>query len=124
MPSFEVIGRDYARQVHDAVRADAHQHKVYVTNAYAGIAVPPWLLAGTNLVATLKEIARAVENDWNIEGRPLTREQKDEILRQTGRALGLPRPDDFGYVTNGASNDAYMQLVTYISQLLPTQSKK
>lgn len=124
MPTFKEIGRDYAAQVKAAVEADARQNLEYVKKAYARERITADSLPSTHLVAALKKIARAVKEDWRSDGQPLSEEQEDEILRQAGAALGLENPEDFVYLTKGASNDAYMQMVNYISGVLQASGKK
>jgi hypothetical protein len=124
MPSWTEIGQEYAADVRKAVQADQRRDFEYIKKAYAHEQVEPSSLRGTNLTETLKRIARELEDQWKVKGEPLTEEQKDRILRETGEALGFPDPEDFTYLTKGASNDAYMQMVSYIGAVLQAAGKK
>jgi hypothetical protein len=124
MPSFQEIGRDYAAAVKAAVQQDAGREMVYVKKAYAHQRVEPDSLQTAALTAALKKIARELDTLWKIGDEPLSEEQKQQILRETGAALGLASPDDFIWITKGASNDAYMQMVNYIGAVLQAAGKK
>jgi hypothetical protein len=65
-------------------------------------------------------IIRIVEhlNTWQRDGEPLTQQERDEIAEFVGQELGLSDPGDFVEMTKSASNNAYMQLVTQVSQLI------
>jgi hypothetical protein len=124
IPSWAEIGQQYAAQVKAAVLEDTRQELIYVKKAYAHERVTPGSLPGTALVATLKKIARELDTRWQIDDEPLTEEQKERILRETGEALGLENPEEFVWLTKGASNDAYMQMVSYIGAVLQAARKK
>ena len=124
MPSWEQIGRDYAAEVRAAVAQDQRQDLVYIKKAYAREQVTPGSLPGTSLVVALKKIARDLDTFWKVDDKPLTQEQKDRMLRETGAALGLAAPDDFVWLTKSCSNDNYVQMVGYIGALLQAAGKK
>ena len=118
MPTFEEIGRDYATQVSAALEKDKRQDKLYIKRAYAHQAITPESLPDTELVTTLKKIGRELETKWKVQDKPLTEQQKNEILEEAGKALDFANPEDFIQIAKGASNDAYIQLVDRISALI------
>jgi hypothetical protein len=44
-----------------------------------------------------------------------------QIAKLAGVELGLERPDEFNLAIRCASNDAYMELVNYISNITKTK---
>lgn len=123
MPTFAEIGKGYAAEVKAALREDEQKELIYVKKAYASERVTPGSLGGTALVTALKKIARNLDA-LRTNGKELSDEQKEEILRQAGIAFGLEDPNEFVWLTKGASNDAYMQMVSHIGALLQAGGKK
>src|SRR5262245_24495509 len=124
MATFEEIGKYYAAEVREAIAKDQSRQMQYVRKAALNEQVEATSLRGTALIGTLKRIAQELETLWKINDKPLTEVQKGEIIRHAGIELGLPDPGNLRQLTEGASNDAYMQMVTYVSQLLTLQGKK
>lgn len=124
MPSFQEIGQSYASDIRKAVAEDQAASATYVKEASYRRKIDAATLPDTQLIRALKKIHQGVNTGWEINGKPLSEEQKNTILREAGAALGLPRAEDFGFLTKGASNDAYLQLVNHISSILDAARKK
>lgn len=118
MTTLADLPRQYAGEVRAAIDADRQANSGYVKTA-ADASTVAKALPTSNLIRVLKKIAREVEQEWRVNDRPLSDDQKSELYRETGRLLGVPRPSDFELITKGASNDAYMTLVNHIGGLLP-----
>jgi len=75
-------------------------------------------LPNTNVVSALREVAKSLDEDWTISGRPLNDEEKQAIAKEAGLALGLDRPEDLFLTVRSASNNDYVDLVEHISNIL------
>ena len=118
MPSFEELGRRYAGQVLAAVEDDARRKLSYVVKALTCRPVSPSELPYTGLVQAIKDIARSLDGYRTSKGAAPSQEQKDRALRETGRALGLPDPEEFVVVAKGVARDAYATLPDRVSALI------
>ena len=123
MPTFQEIGQTYATQIRAAIAQDSVRGQGYIKKAYASESIDPKSMGSTTLADALKKIIADLNNVWKVDNKPLTSEQRDEILRQTGVALGMPDPSEFGLIAKGASNDAYMTLVERISIIVQPVKK-
>jgi hypothetical protein len=72
--------------------------------------------------AALQEINGRL-GDFSISGKPLTDEQREEILKLAGEELKLKQPDDFVKMTKAASNTSFLQMVQQISTLVQQVKK-
>ena len=124
MPTFQQIGQDYAVRVQSAIQEDVTANRTYIKKASASKQIEPTTLPDTKLITELKRIAKESGTRWKIGNRHLTEAEQDEVYRQTGQALGMPDPGQFGLIAEGASNDAFLTLTTYINDLLPSSGWK
>jgi len=109
MTSFNEIGKDYANRVVTAIRQDGFTKTASLSTAS---------LSGAHVVTALREISRELDTKWTIDGKRLTEDQQRAIAVEAGRELGLDRPDVFHLAVKAASNDAYMELVEHISDII------
>jgi hypothetical protein len=109
MPTFAEIGREYAERVVKSIRKDGFTKTASLSTAR---------LYGTNVVAVLREISGELDSKWTIDDKPLTEQQKQQIAVEAGRQLGLDQPEEFHWAVKAASNDAYMELVEHISNII------
>ena len=109
MPTFNEIGAQYARRIREALEKDGFRRGVPLTES----------IVRRSLVAReLTAISTEVDTYWRIRGRPLTQEEKDRIVGAAGRALRMRVPSSLRVMLRCASNDEYVELVNYISNLL------
>ncbi|MBN8625813.1 MAG: hypothetical protein J0M17_10015, partial [Planctomycetes bacterium] len=105
MPTFNEISKAYADELRAALNAEFTKKASVVAED----------VRGSTTASVLKKIANELENTWQIDGKPLTEEQKDLITDGITESLGIPDPDAIKRVVKSASNDAYMQMVQQIS---------
>ena len=109
MPTFQEIGRQYADRVTRAMARDG-----FTKTASASVHT----VRGSAVANELKAIAGELDTYWQVDSRLLTDEQKKLIAKEAGLALGLEHPDEFNLAVRCASNDAYMELVDHISNII------
>lgn len=112
--SFQEIAQTYAKEVRDAVRGDGFTKIATVTKS---------LVIGSKTLKALKLVYEGIESGWEIEGKPLTDEQKAHLAELVGIELGMPKPGDFYGISKSASNDAYMQMINHIGDLIKVVAK-
>ena len=110
MATFEDIGRGFGGRISSAIARDGFS----ILRAASAYSLP-----GSHVVAELKAIARELDGDWTVDQRTvrLTAQQKAAIIRAAATELGLDRADWLEGAMRCASNDAYMELVDYISKI-------
>jgi hypothetical protein len=64
-----------------------------------------------------KEISLDLDR-YTVDDKPLTEEQRKQILEIAGQELELATPSDFYWFIKGGSNDAYMQMITYVGNIV------
>lgn len=110
MPTFKEIAQGYAAKVRTATRLDGF------TKA-AAAAVKSTDLPGSAILKVAKEITANLDT-YRVDGQPLTEEQRKTILELAGQELELAMPSDFYWFIKGGSNDAYMQMITYVGNIV------
>lgn len=69
------------------------------------------------------EALKSIKNDldgyvYSETKKPLSEDDKRDILKQAGEILGLSKPADLIYIVKEASNENAIALLTYISQFI------
>jgi hypothetical protein len=109
MPTFDEIAKDYSDRFERALERDGFFKSTATISEST--------LKRSSTLTTLKEIAVEIDR-WEIDGEPLTDDQKKQIYRRVTANLQLSRPDTFPGSVKCASNDAYIELVNHISNLV------
>ncbi len=73
-------------------------------------------LIGSNVVQELKDIDRELEQYADSD--------RKKIANGAGEELELERPEDFLDIAKNSSNDAYLELVEHISEILRKMSRR
>jgi len=111
MPSFEDLSKKFADDIRAALREDGFPRIAAVTEQ---------MVRGSRTASALREIARSLDEDWKVDDRPLTEDQKRIIIEGAARELGLRKPENLSGGVKSASNDEFMELTDYIDNELKT----
>lgn len=101
MPTIQEIADSFAERLKDAVSRDGFTKSAAVTTKSLTASSSSRILA----------VVTKEASEWDKE---------DEILAETARKLRYENTAEFVRLVKSGSNDAYLRLVTHITQILPT----
>jgi hypothetical protein len=76
------------------------------------------------LRATLESITAELDSMRTVTGKPLEEHQKDQILNEVARKLGLEPISALVDYRKGASNQSYVELVRLLTKLIRPRGKR
>lgn len=113
MATIEEIAGKYAKNIKRAVK------RTELTKTASSRLITEAFIRKDYLLETLKEIQENLESlAYSETQEPLSEEDKVEIIKATGKILGLSKPIQFRHILKEASNENAIELSTYISQFL------
>lgn len=108
MPSFDDISRDYAARIRKAISTDGFTKSAALNES---------IVKKSFIAAELKAIASELKT-WEIGNKPISKEQEERIERGIAEHLNVPDRTVLPRAIKNASNDAYMELLTDISNII------
>jgi hypothetical protein len=113
MATFNDIAKEYAEKIKTAT------NRTTVTKTASTNLIEKAIKESDPLIVVLKNIQYDLDSRrYSDTNKPLSKEDREFILKQTGVLLGLERPDNLAYVVKEASNENAISLLSYMTQLL------
>lgn len=103
MPTFNEISKNYADRLRAALRSGRFQESVALRKSHDYV-------QNSDFLSEFKAVAKSVDQDWNVDGVPLTKEQKERIVRGIAEHLGTTESEKLLRAVKSA-NDSHTDIV-------------
>jgi hypothetical protein len=110
MPTINELAKQYADKVIKALREDGFIGRTYIAESE---------LRDSTSLQVLKSLNKEIESLVYLStGEPLSRDDKGKIIREASRLLHLQETEGFGQIIKAASNDALVDLLNKVEEIL------
>lgn len=113
MASFDEIAQKYAQQIrHAVIHSELNESATTPLIKQAFVKKDPFVEALKGVNSDLSSLV------YSDSQKPLSIEDKEDIIVRTGRELGLREPHDLIPLIKESSNENALAMLTYMSQVL------